>query len=115
MKRSIYILLILLASSCARYTQEDATLVCGVKVTGTPWELAASINDNGDGTFIPEKVDVYTDKAYIDGWFNTNVTDNPYTAEPYDDGFVPAQVVCDVKDGKVTHAIVYSEILDKEE
>lgn len=115
MKRGIYILLILLASSCARYTHEDATLVFGVKVTGTPWKLAAAINDNGDGTFIPEKVDVYTDKAYIDGWFNTNVTDNPYTAEPYDDGFVPAQVVCDVKDGKVTHAIVYSEILDKEE
>lgn len=114
MKRLIYYIFLGMFLSLFSCTKEDTTLVCGVKVKGTPWELAAAINDNGDGTFVPEKVNVYTDKAYIDGWFNTNVTDNPYTAEPYDDGFVPAQVVCDVKDGMVTHAIVYCEILDKE-
>jgi len=110
MKRLTYILfgVILLLSSC----RTEGTRVCGVPVKGTPWELAAAIHDNGDGTFIPECVEVCADKAYINGWLNTNNTENTYRVEPYDDGLVPAQLVCDVRDGKVTHAWVDCEILD---
>lgn len=101
-------------SSCTRYSAEDGTLVCGVQVKGTPWELAASINDNGDGTFIPECVQVYKDKAYINGWYNTNATDHPYKSEPYCDGFLPAEICCDIENGHVIHAGIYCEILDND-
>ena len=96
--------------ACGRTTNT----VCGVLVQGTPWEFAAAIADKGDGSFIPESVDVSETKAYIKGWVNTNVTNQPYTTEPYDDGFLPAKIWCDVVDGHVTHALLYCEILDKE-
>ena len=99
--------------SCTRYTEEDATLVCGVPVKGTPWQLAAAIHDTGDHTFLPEEVHILHAKAYIDGWYNTRKTDHPYTAEPYEDGLLPAQVVCDIEDGEVTHAILYCKILEE--
>lgn len=116
MKKTLYIVfgIILCLSSCTRYSAEDGTLVCGVQVKGTPWELAASIADNGDGLFVPECVDANKDKAYIKGWLNTNITAQPYKTEPYDDGFLPAEVVCDIEKGTVTHAFLYCEILDKE-
>lgn len=104
----------LLLSACSNYSEKDGTLVCGVPVKGTIWELAASMADKGNGSFIPECVDANNDKAYIKGWLNTNVTAQPYTTEPYDDGFLPAEVVCDIENGKVTHALLYCEILDKE-
>ena len=67
--------------------------VCGVPVQGsTPWELAAAIHDSGDGSFVPVTVDVFTTKAYIHG----------YTLPDEQ----PAQVVCDVKEGKVVWAVV---------
>ena len=69
--------------------------VCGVPVQGTPWELAAAIYDSGDGTFVPVTVDVFTTKAYIHG----------YTLPDEH----AAQVVCDVKEGKVVWAEVMSE------
>lgn len=113
MRRLTYILfgVILLLSSCSG---DEGSRVCGVKVHGTPWALAASIADNGDGTFIPECVQVYKDKAYISGWFNTNATDKPFTEEPYDDGMFPAQVVCDVENGKVSHALMSCKLLNNE-
>ena len=113
--RAYFLTALLVAlSACTHYSERDATSVCGVPVKGTAWELAASIADNGDGSFIPECVDANKGKAYIKGWLNTNVTDQPYTTEPYDDGFLPAEVVCDIEDGHVTHALLYCEILDKE-
>ena len=113
MNRLTYILfgIILLLSSCCG---DERGRVCGVKVQGTPWELAASIADNGDGTFVPESVEVYADKAYIKGLVNTNETEEPYRVEPYDDGYVPAQLVCDVENGKVIHAWIDCEILEIE-
>lgn len=66
--------------------------VCGVPCTGTPWELAAAIHDSGDGSFVPVTVDVFTTKAYIHG----------YTLPDEQ----PAQVVCDVKEGKVVWAVM---------
>lgn len=113
MNRLIHILfgIILLLSSC---NGDEGSRVCGVKVQGTPWALAASVADKGDGTFVPESVEVYADKAYIKGWVNTNDTEEPYRVEPYDDGFVPAQLVCDVEKGKVTHAWIDCEILEQE-
>ena len=67
--------------------------VCGVSVEGTPWELAAAIHDRGDGSFVPVSVDEYRTKAYIHG----------YTLPDEQ----PAQVVCDVKEGKVVWAEIY--------
>lgn len=98
--------------ACTTYSEHDATRVCGVPVKGTPWELAATVADHGDGTFVPESVEVFSGKAYIKGWYNSNVTAQPYTAKPYDDGFLPAQIVCDVADGHVTHAWLDCEILE---
>lgn len=97
--------------ACTKYSEENATRVCGVPVKGTPWELAATVADHGDGTFVPESVEVFSGKAYIKGWYNSNVAAQPYTAEPYDDGFLPAQIVCDVADGHVTHALLGIEQL----
>lgn len=67
--------------------------MCGVAVEGTPWELAAAIHDRGDGSFVPVSVDEYRTKAYIHG----------YTLPDEQ----PAQVVCDVKEGKVVWAEIY--------
>ena len=67
--------------ACTTYSEHDATRVCGVPVKGTPWELAATVADHGDGTFVPESVEVFSGKAYIRGWYNSNVTAQPYTAE----------------------------------
>ena len=88
--------------------------VCGVSVEGTPWELAAAIHDKGNGTFVPVSVEEYEDKAYIKGWLDTNGSEKPYRELPYDDGYVPAEIICDVENGSVTHALLYCEILDKE-
>ena len=99
--------------SCTRYTEEDATLVCGVSVKGTPRQLAAAIPDAGDQPFFPEEVHCGNAKAYIYNWYNTRATDHPYTAQPYEDGLLPAMVVCDVQDGKIKNAFLFCEILDK--
>ena len=69
--------------------------VCGVSVQGTPWELAAAIHGSGNGSFVPVSVEEFTTKAYIHG----------YTLPDEQ----PAQVVCDVKEGKVVHAWVDRE------
>ena len=113
MKHLLYIFIATALCACARYTEQDATRVCGVPVKGTPWELAATVADHGEGGFVPECVEVYEDKAYIKGWLDTNGTTEPYRVAPYDDGIVPAQISCDVENGHVTHAVLYCEILDK--
>ena len=101
-------------SGCGKYSEQNATRVCGVPVKGTPWELAATVADHGEGGFVPESVLIFGDKAYIKGWIDTNGWDEPYREEPYDDGLLPAEIWCDVENGQVTHAGLYCEILDKE-
>ena len=64
--------------------------VCGMSVEGTPCELAAAIHDKGNGTFVPVSVEEFSTKAYIHGY---TLADEQ-----------PAQVVCDVKEGKVVWA-----------
>ena len=86
--------------------------VCGVSVEGTPWELATAIHDRGDGSFVPVSVEEYEDKAYIKGWLDTNGTTEPYHVAPYDDGYVPAEIWCDLSNGQVTHAGLNCEILE---
>ena len=113
MKQFISILLFATAlCACNRYTEADATRVCGVPVKGTPWELASTLASQREGGFVPECVEVYEDKAYIKGWLDTNGANEPYRVAPYDDGLLPAQISCDVEDGHVTHAVLYCEILD---
>ena len=113
MKRFISILLFATAlCACNRYTEAVAARVCGVQVKGTPWELAATVASHGEGGFVPECVEEYADKAYIKGWIDTNGWEKPYRELPYDDGFLPAQIVCDVENGSVTHALLHCEILD---
>ena len=109
------ILFALALCACNRTTEQDATRVCGVPVKGTPWELASTLASQREGGFVPECVEVYEDKAYIKGWLDTNGTTEPYRVAPYDDGYVPAQISCDVENGHVTHAVLYCEILDNEQ
>ena len=113
-KINIFVAIIAILSACSNYSEKDGTLVCGVPVKGTAWELAASVADNGDGSFIPECVEVYENKAYIKGYLDTNGWEKPYRELPYDDGLLPAEIWCDLENGQVTHAGLYCEILDKE-
>ena len=114
MKR--FLLIVSLATAlcaCNRYSEQDATRVCGVPVKGTPWELASTLASQRGGSFIPECVQIDENKAYIKGWIDTNGTEEPYRELPYDDGFLPAEVVCDLSNGKVTHALLCCKILDE--
>ena len=101
--------------ACNRYSEQDATRVCGVPVKGTPWEFASTLASQRGGSFVPECVQIDGNKAYIKGWIDTNGTEEPSRELPYDDGFLPAEVICDVEDGSVTHAHLYCEILDNVE
>ncbi len=77
MRKGVLILLVVLAF-CGCY--HPTKTICGVPVQGTPWELAASVADYGDGTFMPESVLLAKeDEALIDGWNGMN-TDHPYEA-----------------------------------
>ena len=89
----------LLLISCASSSRPT---VCGVPYTGcTPWQLAASIHDNGDGTFVPQCVDlVTTTKAYISGYLLPDEH--------------PATLICDLENGQVVCAVLHCETLDKE-
>ena len=85
----------LLLISCASSSRPT---VCGVPYTGcTPWQLAASIHDNGDGTFVPQCVDlVTTTKAYISGYLLPDEQ--------------PATLICDLSDkGEVCGAVLHCE------
>ena len=88
----------LLLISCASSSRPT---VCGVPVQGSPWQLAASIHDNGDGTFVPQCVDlVTTTKAYISGYLLPDEQ--------------PATLICDLENGQVVCAVLHCETLDKE-
>ena len=76
---------------------------------------AAQGRSQRGGSFVPQCVEQYEDKAYIKGYIDTNGWEKPYRELPYDDGFLPAEIICDVENGSVTHALLYCEILDKQE
>ncbi len=68
--------------------------ICGVPVQGSPWALAAAI------------------KAYIRGWFYQ--PDSTRSDTSGGDGFQPAEVICDLDAGEVTHAfLVIPEFIPK--
>jgi hypothetical protein len=72
-----------------------------VPVQGSPWQFAASIHDNGDGTFVPQCVDlVTTTKAYISGYLLSDEH--------------PAALICDLENGQVVCAVLHCETLDNE-
>ncbi len=88
----------LLLISCASSSRPT---VCGVPVQGSPWQFAASIHDNGDGTFVPQCVDlVTTTKAYISGYLLSDEH--------------PAALICDLEHGQVVCAVIHCETLDNE-
>lgn len=87
---------LLFFSSCHR-----GATVCGVPYAGaTPWQLAAMIHANDCGIFVPVSVDEYSTKAYIRG----------YTLPDEQ----PAQIICDVEEGKVVWAVMESETNEKQ-
>ncbi len=95
---------LLALQGCKKYSEENATLVCGVPVKGTPWELATAIAEHGNNRFEPECVLVFKEKAYISGAFF------PLNAEDY-----PAEIICDLNSkGQVTHAWFDTDNLDEE-
>jgi hypothetical protein len=81
--------------SCA---SSSCPTVCGVPVQGSPWQLAASIHDNGDGTFVPQCVDLVTStKAYISGYLLPDEQ--------------PATLICDLENGQVVCAVLHCETI----
>ena len=86
--------------------------LCGVPVTGSPWSFAASLHDKGDGSFLPAEVVILPHKAYIRGWFY--LPDSTRSDTSGGDGFQPAEVICDLDAGEVTHAfLVIPEFIPK--
>ena len=75
--------------------------ICGVPVQGTTWELAAAIADYGDGTFVPECVIIYgQDQNTIEGWYYADSLSEE----------IPAEIICELKDGEVFSAVIDCEI-----
>ena len=95
--------------------QRNVKTICGVPVKGTPWELAAAIHDRGDGSFWPETVyEVSECKAYIVGEICVQMQNTPNDTISSDDGFIPAEIVCDVQNGQVVDAVTYCKQFDGE-
>ena len=101
--------LCLVAISLCCCTSSRRPTICGVPVQGTPWQFAASIHDNGDGTFVPVSVDlVTTTKAYISGYLVPDALldslGNPLSADR------PATLICDLTpSGEVCGAAIHCE------
>ena len=111
MRRLLFILSLFVLCACTRVA--DDTLL-GIRVEGTPWQFAASLADGEGSTFLPERVEVTAEKAYIHGWIDTRKMEESYTALPYEDGRVPATIICDVVDGQVRAAELQCEFLEIE-
>jgi len=104
----LIIIIVCVLCGCAR-----KAVICGVPVQGTPWQLAASIHDNGDGTFVPVSVDlVTTTKAYISGYLVPDALldslGNPLSADH------PATLICDLENGQVVCAVLDCENNEKQ-
>lgn len=108
MKHLLYILSLFVLCACTRIAPDT---LMGIRVEGTPWQFAASLADGEGSTFLPERVEVTAEKAYIHGWIDTRKLEESYTAAPYEDGRVPAVIICDIVDGRVRAAKLQSEII----
>lgn len=109
--KKLGLLVVIILSFCGCH--RDVKTICGVPVQGTPWELAAVINDKGDKSFFPESVFEVSDfKAYISGIVDPRSIDPSFIPSPDDGGFLPAEIVCDLQNGKVIDAFIYCEQLD---
>ena len=83
-------------------------------VTGSPWALAAAIYETGDGSFVPESVEILPEKAYIHGWYYQ--PDSILSDTSGGDGFLKAVIICDISStNQVTHACLSCAQLDKED
>lgn len=104
-RRYCVVLLVVTLCSC---TPKNRPTICGMPVHGTPWQLAASIHDNGDGTFVPQCVDlVTTTKAYISGYLLRDTTGALLPDE------LPATLICDLSEkGEVCGVMLHCENLD---
>ena len=102
--------ILLLCSSC----HKRGDYICGVPVTGSPWSLAAAIYEAGDGSFVPESVEILPEKAYIHGWYYQ--PDSILSDTSGGDGFLKAVIICDISStNQVTHACLSCAQLDKED
>lgn len=111
--KNLGLLVVIILSFCG--CNRNVKTICGVPVQGTPWELAAAINDKGDQSFFPESVyEVSDNKAYISGVVDPRAIDPSFIPSPDDGGYLPAEIVCEVKDGQVVDAFIYCKHLDKE-
>jgi len=100
-----HICLIVLAIMFCCCAPNQRPTVCGVPVQGTPWQLAAAIHDNGDGTFVPTCIDQITStKAYISGYLLRDSTGALLPDE------LPATLICDLSEkGEVCGAVLHCE------
>ena len=97
--------LVLVAVTLCCCVSNQRPTICGVPVQGSPWQLAASIQTDGDGTFVPQCVDlVTTTKAYISGYLLPDaLTDSLGNPLPTDQ---PATLICDLENGHVVCAVL---------
>ena len=110
MKRLLFILSLFALCACA--PSRDTLL--GIRVEGTPWQFAASLADGDGSPFLPERLEISAQKAYIHGWLDTRKMEESYTAAPYEDGRVPAVIICDIVDGRVRAANLQYKVKDEE-
>ena len=107
MRRYWLIIIIVCAlCGCAR-----KAVICGVPYSGcTPWQLVASIQTDGDGTFIVESVNLITEtKAYISGYLLRDTTGALLPDE------LPATLICDLSDkGEVCGSVIHCENNEKQ-
>jgi len=108
MRRLLYILSLFVLCACTPVAPDT---LMGIRVEGTPWQFAASLADGEGSTFLPERVEVTAEKAYIHGWIDTHKMEESYTAAPYEDGRVPAVIICDLVDGQVCAAVLQCETI----
>lgn len=102
----------LLLCGCRSYSEKEGTLVCGIPVKGSPWQFAAALADDSKHAFTPESVTVFEKKAYIRGYVNTNLSEHPHREPPYENGFVPAEIWCELENGKAVKARLYQSVFD---
>ena len=111
MRRLLYILSLFVLCACTRVAPDT---LLGIRVEGTPWQFAASLADGDGSPFLPERLEISAQKAYIHGWLDTRKMEESYTAAPYEDGRVPAVIICDLEDGQVRAANLQCKVKDVE-
>ena len=82
----------------------------GVVVQGTPWGFAMALDEQGDGSFLPQCVEWSSyNSAVISGWYDTCAT-LPRDSVPADlDSYAPTRIMCDLHNGRIVHIAVYCD------